>query len=90
MSKSESNILVESPPSYSSYQHACLTFALTDRLRLCRFPPEIISVVRNIIYTIWSRGVQKEIQELDYYEFKVRGNPWAYSEDEFAEARVMM
>ena len=90
MSKSESNIPVESPPTYSSYQHACLTFALTDRLRLCRFPPAIISVVRNIINATWSRGLQKELQELDYYEFKVRGNPWANSEDEYAETRVMM
>jgi hypothetical protein len=89
-SASTNNIPAESPPSYSSYQHACLTFTRTDRLRLFRFPQTIIDVIRSTINKTWLLGLQRETQVIDFYEFKFNGNPWVYSEDEYIPTRVMM
>jgi hypothetical protein len=95
MSKSELNndgtvVPSDFPPVYSAHQHACLTLNMTDRLRLLRFPPAIIDVVRQAIMTSWRRGLQKEKQYAGAHEFKFSGNPWFGQGPESVESRIMM
>ncbi|CAF0781579.1 unnamed protein product [Rotaria sp. Silwood1] len=78
------------PPAYSLHQHACLTLNWTDRLRLIRFPTNIISVIRQAIQTSWYPGLQKEKEYAGAYEFKLNGNPWHGQGSEAVEARAMM
>ncbi len=82
--------LVEAPPAYTSYQHACVTLNMSDRLRLIRFPSKIIDIVREAITTSWPRGLNKEKQEVDFYEFKLYGNPWWGQADEAVSSRILM
>lgn len=81
MSKNESN---------ASYQHACVSLNMSDRLRLMRFPSAMISVIRQAIVASWPRGLHKEKQETDFYEFKLQGNPWWGQGDEAVSSRVLM
>ncbi|CAF1381966.1 unnamed protein product [Rotaria sordida] len=87
MSKSELNISNVSP---STYQHACMTFSMNDRLRLVRFPLTIINVIQKIINTTWLQGLQKEKQDENYYEFKFNGNPWSSRESDNISSRIMI
>ncbi|UJR08571.1 hypothetical protein I4U23_012830 [Adineta vaga] len=80
----------DAPPAYTSYQHACVSLNMSDRLRLMRFPPTIIELVRQAILDSWPRGINKEKQETDFYEFKLHGNPWWGQGDEAVPARSLM
>lgn len=87
MSKSD---LSDAPPAYTSYQHAGVTLNMSDRLRLIRFPATIVDVVRQAIITSWPRGLHKEKEDIEFYEFKLHGNPWWGQGDESALSRVLM
>jgi len=80
----------EIPPAYTAYQHACLTLNLSDRLRLIRFPPSVIEIVRQAIVTSWPKGLHREKQEIDCYEFKLHGNPWWGQGEEAIASRVLV
>lgn len=80
----------ESPPIYSTHQHACLTLSMNDRLQLFRFPSTMIDIFRQMINTAWTRGVQAEKQFIDFYEFKCKGNPWLGSGNDYITARILM
>jgi hypothetical protein len=82
--------LAEAPPAYTSYQHACMTLNMSDRLRLIRFPPRIIDVIRQAITKSWPRGLNKEKQDIEFYEFKLYGNPWWGQGDEAVSSRILM
>lgn len=84
------NTQTETPPAYTSYQHACVTLNMSDRLRLIRFPQEIIDVVRQAITTSWPRGLNKEKHDTDFYEFKLHGNPWWGQGEEAISSRSLM
>ncbi|CAF1267861.1 unnamed protein product [Adineta steineri] len=91
MSKSESNnIHVDSPPNYSVHQHACITLFRTDRLRCFQFPLSIINIVRDTINASWVNGLQKETQNIGFYEFKFKGNPWLRGGDENIPAQIVI
>ncbi len=84
------NDLIEAPPVYTFYQHACITLNMSDRLRLIRFPQGIIDIVRQIIITSWSKCLNKEKQNIDFYEFKLNGNPWWGQGKEAISSRSLM
>ncbi len=90
MSSNEWNDSTEPPPAYSLHQHACITLNSSDRLRLIRFPPAIIDVIRHTIETSWLRGLQREEEYSEAYEFKLSGNPWWSQGDEAISSRVLM
>ncbi|CAF0859540.1 unnamed protein product [Rotaria sp. Silwood1] len=71
-------------------QHACVTLNMTDCLRLIRFPASIIDVIRQVIITNWPRGLNKERQDIDFYEFKLYGNPWWDPNDDAILSRILM
>jgi hypothetical protein len=89
MSKTELNNS-SPPPTYSLHQHAYLTLAFNDRMRFFQFPPTIIAAIRQAILASWSRGLQKETQDVSFHEFKFNGNPWIGMGDEAVPAKIMM
>ncbi|CAF0821383.1 unnamed protein product [Adineta ricciae] len=80
----------DAPPAYTPFQHACVSLNMSDRLRLIRFPPAIIDIVRQAIIESWSRGIHKEKQEADFYEFKLHGNPWWGQGEEAVPSRTLV
>ncbi|CAF1532008.1 unnamed protein product [Adineta steineri] len=84
------NIHVGLPPNYSAHQHVCITLFWTNRLRCFQFPLSIINAVRDAINASWVNGMQKETQNIDFYDFKFKGNPWLRSGDESIPSRVVM
>jgi len=73
-----------------THQHACITLDSSDRLRLIRFPPVIINVVRQAIEVSWPRNIKSEQQYTDAHEFKLHGNPWHDRKEEAVPTRIMM
>jgi hypothetical protein len=86
----KTDITVQPPPSYALHQHACLTLNRTDRIRLIRFPPAIIDVIRHAIQVSWRRGLQDEKSYAGAYEFKLASNPWMGQGCEAVESRFLM
>ncbi|CAF3573407.1 unnamed protein product [Rotaria sp. Silwood1] len=84
------NISNEFPPTYSTYQHACMTFSMNDRLRFFRFPLAILNAIRKVINTTWLEGLQREKKYEDFYEFKFNGNPWLYRDNDGLVSRIMI
>ena len=78
------------PPAYTSYQHACVTLNMSDRLRLIRFPSKIVDIIRQAIIISWPKGINKEKYDSDFYEFKLYGNPWWGQAEESVLSRVLM
>ncbi len=82
--------LVDGSPAYKSYHHTCVILNMSDRLRLIRFPLKIIDVIREAIIISWPRGLNKEKQDIDFYEFKLHGNPWWSQRTEAVSSRILM
>ncbi|PWY76019.1 hypothetical protein BO94DRAFT_499347 [Aspergillus sclerotioniger CBS 115572] len=66
----------------NSNEYALVSFSGTDRIRLVRFPDDLVTVVSETLRRIWSKGIQDVRRRNDYVELKLRGNPFAYSQDE--------
>lgn len=63
----------------------------TDRIRLIRFPANVVWAVKAAIEGSWPRGIQNEREvSLGAYEFQLKGNPWTGQGDESVPARVLM
>jgi len=63
----------------------------TDRMRLIKFPLDVVMAVRAVIETNWPRGIQSEREvTLGAYEIQLKGNPWTGQGDESVPARVLM
>ncbi|KDQ10254.1 hypothetical protein BOTBODRAFT_178287 [Botryobasidium botryosum FD-172 SS1] len=78
-------------PSYTAYQHACLTLDARDCLRLIHFPPQITSeVVRDALKHSWKRGIQTERTYAESHEFKLCGYPWHGTGKDAVTTRTMM
>jgi hypothetical protein len=90
MSKNERSEAADPPPAYSLHNHACVTLNRGDRLRLIRFPPTIIDVVRQAITNSWPRGLQSEQDYSGAHEFKLNGNPWFGQGFDAVPSRIMM
>jgi hypothetical protein len=90
MSKKDSNYPIEPPPAYSLHQHACITLNSNDCFRLIRFPAAITHVIRQAIIASWPRGIQREKDYVDAYEFKLYGTPWWGQGDEAVPSRILM
>ncbi|CAF4489893.1 unnamed protein product [Rotaria sp. Silwood2] len=90
MSKNNVNIVSNNLPTYILDQHACVILNMTDRLRLIRFPPSIIDMIREVIISNWPQGLNKEREEVDFYEFKLNGNPWWDPDDNAVSSRILM
>ena len=58
---------------------------------MIKFPPNIVSAVKEVIETSWPRGLQNE-REIAFgaYEFQLKGNPWTGQGDESIPARILM
>ncbi|KAF8586359.1 hypothetical protein K439DRAFT_1631775 [Ramaria rubella] len=70
--------------------HACLTMNMSDRLRLIRFPEEIVCRVRTALDKGWVRGIQNERKYANSHEFKLYGNPWDGQGSEAISSRIAM
>lgn len=81
---STSTVIPEKIPPSANY--AMLSFSLTDRIRLMRFPDEIIPYVTEMIGLEWAKGVQEVKPGDDSVEIKLRGNPFGPGQDEEKKA----
>ena len=61
-----------------------------DRLRLIDAPPETIDCARSMIAQFWKRGIQREKQKFNAYEFKLAGHPWWADGEEAVDSRLLM
>ena len=78
------------PGMQPSPVHVTMSFNSNDKLRLIGFPEGIVSAVRNIIQTFWSRGIQEESRYSESWQFKLRGTPWWASGDEAVDSRFLV
>ncbi|PYH94069.1 hypothetical protein BO71DRAFT_419638 [Aspergillus ellipticus CBS 707.79] len=69
-------------PENDSSDYTLLSFSGTDRIRLIRFPEELVTLVSETLRTVWPKGVQDVRRRNEYVEVKLRGNPLSYSQDE--------
>jgi hypothetical protein len=60
----------------------CLSLNDTDRIRIVAEESVISYNVRVAIKRFWSQGIQHEQWLGKSYEFKLKGNPWAYEQSE--------
>ncbi|PYI01618.1 hypothetical protein BO78DRAFT_353282 [Aspergillus sclerotiicarbonarius CBS 121057] len=65
-----------------STDYALLSFSGSDRIRLIRFPDDLVTLVSETLRTVWSKGIQDVRRRNEYVELKLRGNPLSYSQDE--------
>ncbi|KAH8901034.1 hypothetical protein GQ53DRAFT_835005 [Thozetella sp. PMI_491] len=71
-------------------QFACLTLNQHDLLRCINFPANDVHIIRQVLQTIWPRGLQAEGPYGPAREFKLNGYPWAYSAHGDDDARYLM
>jgi hypothetical protein len=70
------------PLKGSDTKYAMLSIAGSDRIRLLRFPEPMTALLSEIVQGLWPKGIQK-VQKFDEsLELKLRGNPFAYGQDE--------
>jgi len=83
------------PPSYNTttFQStfASLSLHKSDTIRFLRFPQQDIEVLRRVVNTSWSDGIQEERLYGGSHEIKLAGYPWAdgYSKSDI-RARILM
>ncbi|KAJ4269775.1 hypothetical protein NW762_001443 [Fusarium torreyae] len=77
------------PPVFKT-QFACVTFNMSDRIRLINFPQEDVSAVKEVIQVRWQPGLVQARPYGQSTEIWVRGNPWSYKSDGNDDARRLM
>lgn len=77
-------------PGEPSTTHFTISLNKQDRLRLIGAPDSLVSVIRNVIQTIWLRGIQNEERYYQSWEFKLRGTPWWASGTEAVDSRYLI
>ncbi|XP_078343312.1 uncharacterized protein LOC144629028 [Oculina patagonica] len=70
--------------------HFTISFNSEDLLRLIGNPEGLVSAVRNVLQTFWSRGIQKEERYAESWQFKLRGTPWWASGEEAVDSRFLV
>ena len=61
-----------------------------DRIRLIGAEDNLVSVVRDVLQTSWTRGIQNEENYHQSWEFKLRGTPWWASGTEAVDSRFLI
>jgi hypothetical protein len=54
----------------------CVSFHLSDQIRLTALPPHLIPIIRAAILHGWEPGIASERDYFGTYEFKLKGDPW--------------
>lgn len=70
-----------------------LSLNKTDRIRLHRATPDLISIMTNTSYgvpSLWQAGIQLQSMLNNALEFKLKGNPWLSNSNEAVEARRLI
>ncbi|KAL4937286.1 hypothetical protein BDV06DRAFT_215997 [Aspergillus oleicola] len=61
---------------------AMIVISPADKLRLLRFPEPMTALASEIISTHWPKGIQRVQNYDESLEFKLKGNPFGYAQDE--------
>ena len=77
-------------PGEPSTTHVTISLNKQDRLRLIGAPDSLVSAVRSVIQTNWTRGIQNEERYYESWEFKLRGTPWWASGHEAVDSRYLI
>ena len=70
-----------------------LSLNKSDRIRLHKSSQDLNALISNPsfgIYSLWTRGIQKESTIGHALEFKLAGNPWDSSRSEAVESRFLL
>ena len=62
----------------------------SDRIRLHRASPDLVSTFIGLMPTLWPLGIQNQSSIHNAYEFKLKGNPWFANDMETVESRRLL
>ena len=62
----------------------------SDRIRLHRASPDLVSTFIGLMPTLWPQGIQNQSSIYNAYEFKLKGNPWVANDMETVESRRLL
>lgn len=78
-----------SQPQFQT-RFASVSMHMEDRLRFLQFPAETFNLCRQVVKSIWKRGLQEERDYAGSKELKMYGHPWRGSGDEAVDARRLI
>ena len=88
--KKSSLIFRYEPESIEAGDYFALIIDRTDRINIVSPPAKTIDIIKDSISSAWTKGIQKEGEHLNTYEFKLKGNPWwNYGDDIVHSKRVI-
>ncbi|KAL4792226.1 hypothetical protein BDV19DRAFT_392401 [Aspergillus venezuelensis] len=74
--------LPRNPTKGHDTRFAMLVISPTDKIRFMRFPEPMTALASEVISTLWPRGIQRVQNYDESLEFKLKGNPFSYSQDD--------
>lgn len=69
---------------------SCISLHERDKIRVMNLADDAITLLRTVIQSSWSRGIQSERTYSASYEFKLNGNPWSGNSEEANNSRCLV
>ncbi|KAF4943497.1 hypothetical protein FGADI_13373 [Fusarium gaditjirri] len=81
--------MASSPPIFKT-QFACMTFNMSDRIRLIKFTEEEVSGIKEVVAARWPPGLVSVKPYGESMEFWLRGRPWSHRSGGNDDSRRLM
>ena len=62
----------------------------SDKISILNPPPLIIELIKDMIDSEWSKGIQSQIISSNVYEFRLKGDPWLEKTESLVESRRLL
>ena len=78
------------PESIEQGDYFALVFDRLDRINIVSPPAKTVDIIKASISSAWSKGIQKEGEHLNTYEFKLKGYPWRNYEEDIVHSKRLI